>query len=207
MSPGAARIAVAALLLCGASVPPGSARATDATPRPGPTERLGDALREGERSVAFRPAVVELGRESGFDVDRGESDGTVASPAFALRLTLPGDGFGERRWSLDYDRVDFDGLELRTLAAGWQLLGRTGGGRGLHAGVGVGGSLGLTRSDSFFDSALHGVGEINATALLGLGWFALEYDVFARLTTGATLDERTAAPRTLGARVTFAVRF
>lgn len=75
------------------------------------------------------------------------------------------------------DAADFDGLALRTVLVGVQLLGRTGEGRGAHVGAGFGGSIGLTGSKSFHDSAAHVAGEVAATALVGLGRLAPEHDV------------------------------
>ena len=158
---------------------------------------------------------IKLNNPQGFDVPTGVFfDGTgINRETSELLLNVSLDnrwlygGVIKRVWELHYDTIDYTGLDLKTLLMGTGLSVSPvdkfiWGGR-----IGLGISGGLTRSQSFFDSAFHPALGIWATAGIQFKSYFLEMQFRERKVFGQTLDDRTASPRLSVKAVSFGVIF
>jgi len=145
-----------------------------------------------------------LQNPNGFDVpiqthDDGSPDSSSPSSIF---ITISGEraiGWQSRQkrlWNFHYDAEDFDGLKLQSLTFGAGLAIDPATANALGGRLAVGANLGITRSASFFDSAVHPAGELWVSTGVQLWRFTLDLSVRERLTMGASLDDRSASPRT-----------
>jgi len=169
-------------------------------------ERIGNYLESDIYRLELGFGSIELNNPDGFDVstityDTGASESTFFTD-YSGAFTLSGEkaiGWSNRQkrlWTLHYDNDDFEGLKVTSLMAGagvaislakaFAFGGRLAGGLG----------LGLTRSKTYFDTALHPAIEAWVSAGVQLGRFTLGITVRERATMKATLDERKASPRT-----------
>lgn len=163
------------------------------------------SVAKGFRRVSFGSSEVELQNPSGFDVPMPvHNDGTGSSSetddqsfSFALDNFLSDDRLFKRTWSLHYDRVNYTGLDLTNVLLGTGIALSSPyklnwGGR-----FSAGFSAGLSRSESFFDSAIHPTAEIWATAGAQFKSVFLEFQIRLRQAASRPLDNRQASPRTL----------
>jgi len=147
---------------------------------------------------------LELMNPEGFDIDSSVYvDGFSNSSSSPQFLTWVGEqsvgweGRQKSLWGLHYDNEDYNGLELQTLMANVGVAIDPSVAFALGGRLAVGVGAGLTRSESFFDSAFHPTGEVWGSAGVQLGRFTLDLTYRARQAMGADLDARTADPTTV----------
>jgi len=146
----------------------------------------------------------------GFDIDSSTYvDGFSNANSTPRFLTLVGEqpigweGRLKSLWGLHYDNEDYSGLELRTLVANAGVAVGTSIVSSVHVRLAAGLGVGLTRSESFFDSAIHPAGEAWASTGIQLGRFTIDFTIRARQALSADLDERTADPKTVARELSF----
>ncbi|MBX2885426.1 MAG: hypothetical protein KTR32_36055 [Granulosicoccus sp.] len=172
----------------------------------GVTDRVADLLKSDIYRVSVGGANVRLNNPEGFDTSsntyrsgQAESNAIIGG-TFTWSLTgeskIGWEGRGKRLWSLHFDSEDFTGLKLQSLmlGGGWSFdpASRFAFGARLAGGLGAG----LTRSSTFFDSAIHPSFEAWVSAGIQLGRVTLDLSLRQRKALGATLDERSASPAT-----------
>jgi len=156
--------------------------------------------------VSYGGGSLQLKNPDGFDVesvvyDDGFSRTGLFEPG-SLAWSVSGEraigweGRQKRVWDVHYDSDDYGGLKLQTLMFGTGVAldpsqAFSIGGR-IAAGVGVG----LTRSQTYFDRAVHPAAEVWVSVGGQVGRFVIDLSLRERQALGASLDERNAAPRT-----------
>lgn len=153
--------------------------------------------------ISFGESIARLRNPTGFDVDpevfdTGQpfADPSGSYGSIAAESHLRANGRIKSVWRLRYDSDDFRGLNLRSLMAnyGWSLGPRSSRSSGARLAAGLG--AGLTRSSSFFDSALHPTVEAWAGIGLQIRAVLINLNIRERAALGANLDGRRAEPRT-----------
>jgi len=170
------------------------------------SNRILSWFKSDSHRVAVGIGVLQLRNPSGFDVPTSTHiDNNPYDPIYSF-ATMSFDVVGERSigwegrqkrlWNIHYDGEDYNGLKLQSLSFGAGVAIDPSAAFAFGGRLAVGANIGVTRSQSFFDSALHPAAELWVSAGVQLGRFTADLSVRERQTMGSTLDERSAAPRT-----------
>jgi len=171
------------------------------------------SIKAGTRRLLFAEPNIELENPRGFDVaSEVYRDGSLTgSTSTLLNLSLENpleeNGIAKRVWEIHYDRKDFNGLQLSTVMLGTGIAASprqkwAWGGR-----IAAGLAVGLSSSDTYFDSAIHPGIDAWVTAGAQLKVVSIDVMFRARQSLSQTLDERSAAPRTTLAGLSIGVVF
>jgi len=150
---------------------------------------------------------MELTNPLGFDVSsstyssgKPESNELFSRPAWGLSLSFEKrflrDGHAKRLYSVVIDQEDYDGLRLQNLLVGFGFAHSPINKRDFGVRIGGGLNVGVPRSSSFFDDALHTAYEGWVSFGVQLRYFVIDFTLRERATSAEELDAREAKPRT-----------
>ncbi len=152
-------------------------------------------------SIGF--GSLKLQNPNGFDVPIDTyNDGFPSSSTSEISFDIVGEtrigwqGRQKRLWNVHYDRENYSGLKLRSVTFGTGVAIDPARAFAFGGRLAVGANVGITRSETFFDSAMHPAAELWLSTGVQLGRFTLDASVRERQALGASLDGRTASPRT-----------